>query len=52
VVEPAASFPRLARQSGSQLLFLNNQDTPLDGIADLVIREPIGATLRAVLARI
>jgi NAD-dependent deacetylase len=52
VVEPAASFPRLARQSGAQLVILNNQDTPLDGIADLVIREPIGATLRAVLARI
>ncbi|HEX6004312.1 MAG TPA: NAD-dependent protein deacylase [Burkholderiales bacterium] len=52
VVEPAASFPRLARQSGAKLVILNNQETPLDGLADLVIREPIGATLRALLARL
>lgn len=52
VVEPAASFPRIAKQSGAKLVILNNQETPLDGIADVVIREPIGATLRALLARI
>jgi NAD-dependent deacetylase len=49
VVEPAASFPRIAKQSGARLVILNNQETPLDYLADIVIREQIGATLRAVL---
>lgn len=52
VVEPAASLPRLAKQSGASLVILNNQPTPLDGIADLVIREPIGATLNGLLQRL
>jgi len=52
VVEPAASFPRLARHSGAKLVILNNQETPLDDIADLVIRDSIGATMRALLARL
>lgn len=52
VVEPAASFPRIAKQSGARLVILNNQETPLDDIADIVIREQIGATLTALLARL
>ena len=49
VVEPAASFPRYAKRAGASLVILNNQPTPLDDIADLVIREPIGATMGALL---
>lgn len=52
VVEPAASFPRLAKQSGARLVILNQQETPLDDIADLVIRDSIGATMRALLQRL
>jgi NAD-dependent deacetylase len=52
VVEPAASFPRLAKQSGARLVILNNQETPLDDLADLVIREQIGATMRGLLQRL
>jgi len=52
VVEPAASFPRIAKQSGARLVILNNQETPLDHLADIVIREQIGATMRALLAQI
>ena len=52
VVEPAASFPRIAKQSGARLVILNHQETPLDGLADLVIREGIGATMRALLQRL
>lgn len=52
VVEPAASFPRIARQSGARLVILNNQETPLDHLADIVIREEIGATMRALLERL
>ena len=50
VVEPAASIPRLAKSSGANLVIINNSETPLDPMADLVIREPIGATLRELVA--
>lgn len=39
VVEPAASLPRLALQAGARLAILNAQPTPLDALADLVLRE-------------
>jgi len=52
VVEPAASFPRHAKRAGASLVIINNQPTPLDDMADLVIREPIGATMRALLGRL
>lgn len=51
VVEPAASLPRLAKQHGAALVILNRTPTPLDPVADLVIRGAIGPTLMAVLAR-
>lgn len=49
VVEPAASLPRLAKNHGATLVIVNNTPTPLDAVADLVIREPIGRTLQSVL---
>ena len=52
VVEPAASFPRLAKQSGAALVIINNQETPLDDIADIVIRQPIGETMRKLLRQL
>lgn len=52
VVEPAASFPRLAKESGARLVILNNQATPLDDLADLVIRDQIGTTMRKLLQRL
>lgn len=50
VVEPAASLPRIAKESGAYLTIINKTETPLDPIADLIIREPIGKTLSAVLS--
>jgi NAD-dependent deacetylase len=52
VVEPAASFPRLAKQSGAALVIINNQETPLDDIADIVIRKPIGEAMRKLLGQL
>jgi NAD-dependent deacetylase len=52
VVEPAASFPRLAKQAGAALVIINNQETPLDDIADIVIRKPIGETMRKLLRQL
>jgi NAD-dependent deacetylase len=45
VVYPAASFPVLAKESGAGLIIINRDETPLDGIADLVIRAGIGDVL-------
>jgi NAD-dependent deacetylase len=45
VVYPAASFPEIAKESGATLIIVNRTETPLDGIADLVVREEIGVAL-------
>ena len=45
VVYPAASLPALAKQSGARLIIINRTETPLDGIADLVLRDEIGRIL-------
>jgi NAD-dependent deacetylase len=47
VVKPAATLPLLARRSGAVLVILNREPTPLDGEADLVVREEIGSALSA-----
>ncbi len=52
VVEPAASLPRLAKASGATLVIINKTETPLDDLADIVIRRPIGETMRAVSQRL
>jgi NAD-dependent deacetylase len=52
VVEPAASFPVIAKQSGASLVIVNAQPTPLDAIADIVIRESIGETMRRLLRQL
>ncbi|HEX2942757.1 MAG TPA: Sir2 family NAD-dependent protein deacetylase [Rhodopila sp.] len=49
VVYPAAGFPELAARNGARLVILNLQPTGLDGLADLVLRRPIGETLGTVL---
>lgn len=43
VVQPAASYPIVAKRAGATLVIVNAEPTPLDGIADLVLRGPIGA---------
>ena len=49
VVYPAAGFPELAKQAGATLVILNRGETPLDGIADLVLHAEIGPTLSYVV---
>ncbi len=44
-VQPAATFPLLAKQNGAKLVILNRESTALDGYADLVINREIGPTL-------
>lgn len=50
VVYPAASLPALAKQSGARLVIVNRTPTPLDEIADLVVRDEIGRVLPQLIA--
>ena len=48
VVEPAASFPRMAKENGAKLIIMNATETPLDPLADLIVRNSIGQSLAAL----
>ncbi len=48
VVTPAADLPAMAKQSGGRLVIINRDPTPLDAVADLILREGIGQTLADV----
>ena len=50
VVTPAATFPVIAKRAGARLVIVNREETPLDGIADLVLHAEIGPTLSAAVA--
>src|SRR6185312_8267080 len=43
VVWPAAGFPMLAKRNGARLVIINRDETEFDDIADLVVRQDIGA---------
>lgn len=45
VVWPAAGFPLLAKRNGAALVIINRDATEFDDLADLVVREDIGAVL-------
>jgi NAD-dependent deacetylase len=48
VVQPAAKLPVLARETGARLGFINRQETPLDGYADVLVKADAGPVLAAV----
>jgi NAD-dependent deacetylase len=45
VVQPAARIPEIAVASGARLAIINNEPTPLDGLADVIVRSSAGAVL-------
>jgi NAD-dependent deacetylase len=49
-VHPAAGLVDVAAASGARVVIVNAEPTPYDGLADLVVREPIGTALPALLA--
>jgi NAD-dependent deacetylase len=49
-VHPAAGLTDLAAAHGARVVVVNAQPTPYDGVADLVVREPVGTALPALLA--
>jgi NAD-dependent deacetylase len=50
-VHPAAGLPRLATEHGATLAICNAESTPLDALADLVVRDPLGDVLPAAVDR-
>jgi NAD-dependent deacetylase len=44
-VYPIASAVEIAGAGGAGIVILNAEETPFDGMADAVIRDPIGAVL-------
>jgi len=49
-VHPAAGLTDLAAAHGVRVVVVNAEPTPYDGLADLVVREPIGTALPGLLA--
>lgn len=49
-VYPVAGVVPLAKRSGARIVILNAQPTPFDGLADSVLRQPIGEILPALCA--
>jgi NAD-dependent deacetylase len=45
VVHPAASLPMIAKEGGARVVIVNRDPTPLDPLADLVIRDGASDTL-------
>jgi NAD-dependent deacetylase len=50
VVYPAAGFPLAAKRRGASLVIVNNEPTPLDDFADLILRGNIGDFLEPFAA--
>jgi len=48
-VYPAAGLPQLAYHSGAKLIFINQTETPMDELADVVIHEKAGKALGDIL---
>ena len=48
VVTPAAELPAIAQQNGARLVIINRDPTPLDNIADMVLRTGIGEALSLI----
>jgi NAD-dependent deacetylase len=49
-VYPAAGIVPIALQRGARLVILNAQETPFDEYASVIVREPLGEVLPAILA--
>jgi NAD-dependent deacetylase len=47
-VQPVAGMVLIAARAGAGVVIVNDQPTAMDGVADVVIRAPIGAVLAAI----
>ncbi len=51
-VYPVAALPYDAVQAGARLIVVNGEPTPLDEVAEEVVREPISTALPALVERL
>ena len=51
-VHPVAALPEIALRAGARLVILNAQETPYDGYAGAILRDGVGETLPAIVARL
>ena len=49
-VQPAASIPRAAHQTGAKLIFINRTETPWDHIAEIRFSEPAGEVMGQIIS--
>jgi len=49
IVNPAARLPQIAKRQGAALAIVNRTETPLDPLADILIRADAGPTLTALV---
>jgi len=49
VVYPAAELPLVALRNGARLVIVNDEPTPYDGLADLVVHGRAGEVLAAAV---
>jgi NAD-dependent deacetylase len=49
VVYPAADIPARAKRQGAKLAIINKDETPMDPVADYVLREASGSVLPAII---
>ena len=49
IVNPAARLPEIAKRRGATLAIVNRTETPLDHLADILVRAGAGPTLTAVV---
>ena len=52
VVYPAADLPVMAVRNGARLVIVNDEPTPLDELADLVVRGPAGVVLSSAVGAV
>jgi NAD-dependent deacetylase len=51
-VYPVAALPEIALRHGSRLVIMNAEPTPFDSVADVVVRDPLGVALPALVAQV
>ena len=52
VVQPAAALPVAAAQAGAQVVIVNREETPLDGLAAVVMHGPVEEIVPALCERL
>ena len=48
VVQPVASLPKIALENNAKLVIINNDETPYDELADIVINKKINEVISRI----